>query len=204
MLYILKIKRLSISFIVFLLVLFIISYFGSIGKKQNEKNTTILYYSDSIPINVDKLYRNNYQKVEGSKSYYNIFFAETSSTRKYFNMRQMCAIESAALNNPNAKVIVYSKHAKMRSVWLEQYPNIFVLKLNYNDIIKNTLLENWFISSYEEIGKSPYFLTHMSDLLRYVILWKYGGYYSDLDTITIKSDYYYYYFFLLLLLLLLL
>ena len=39
---------------------------------------------------------------------YNIFFLESNQEKQFVNIRAQCAIESAALNNPNANVYVYS------------------------------------------------------------------------------------------------
>ena len=38
-----------------------------------------------------------------------------------------------------------------------------------------------------EWAKPSYIPVHFSDAARFVLLWKYGGFYIDLDTITLKS-----------------
>ncbi len=118
---------------------------------------------------------------------YNIFFAETNSKRDYFSPRQICAIESAALNNPLAKINVYAESAKLHQKWLDKYQNIKVIKLDYDDLFKETYFENWFKINKQLIYNSEYTHVQLSDMVRLVVLLKYGGYYSDLDTITIKN-----------------
>jgi hypothetical protein len=130
----------------------------------------------------------NYLKLnknEEKKS--NIFFIETNSNREVFSLRQLCAIESAAKHNLNSIINVYSAKAKINEKWLEKYPNIKIYRLDIDEIIKDTILENWFNSNKKKITKGEHYLSHLSDILRYALLYKNGGFYSDLDTITVKS-----------------
>ena len=50
---------------------------------------------------------------------------------------------------------------------------------------KDTPLEAWLRSG--KLEKSGFRLTHTSDVLRFLTLWKYGGLYLDLDVIVVKS-----------------
>ncbi len=118
---------------------------------------------------------------------YNIFFVETNSEREIFSARQLCAIESAALNNPLALVNVYSLKAKLNKKYLERYKNIRVIEPDLEDLFNETILEKWFKFNANKINNSPHKYILLSDIIRLVLLWKFGGYYSDLDTITIKS-----------------
>lgn len=49
----------------------------------------------------------------------------------------------------------------------------------------NTPLADWFLS--DELFSSQYLNSHVSDFLRYVSLFKFGGTYLDLDVIVQKS-----------------
>jgi lactosylceramide 4-alpha-galactosyltransferase len=118
---------------------------------------------------------------------YNIFFVETNFKSNYFNKRELCGIESAALNNPNGIINVYTINAKIDSKLLQTYSNIKLIKLNLNKLFKNTYFENWYRLNEQLLIQGPYAYAQISDLFRVVVLYKYGGYYSDLDTITIKS-----------------
>ena len=86
----------------------------------------------------------NVHVINNFKKSYNIFFTETNSKRNYFSPRQICAIESAALNNPSAKINVYADSAKLHQKWLDKYQNIKIIKLDYDDLFKETFFENWF------------------------------------------------------------
>ena len=62
---------------------------------------------------------------------YNIFFLETNYTRWEFSTKQLCAIESAAKTNPNAKIFVFSIKAefyKYKINLTENYLNLFWVK----------------------------------------------------------------------------
>ena len=118
---------------------------------------------------------------------YNIFFFETNLQNKYFYLRQLCAIESAAKNNPNARIYVYSLTAKMNQFFLDKYPNIISKKLNIDEFMNGTIIEKWYYDNKKLIYAGPFAIAHLADMLRLVALWRYGGYYSDLDTITAKS-----------------
>ena len=104
-----------------------------------------------IPANKNKIkqtfnatlntYNNN---INENESEYNIIFLETNSMRDYLNKRQLCAVESAALNNPAAKIIVYSVKAEINKQLLDIYSNIRLLKIEFNEFIKKTPFEEWY------------------------------------------------------------
>jgi lactosylceramide 4-alpha-galactosyltransferase len=118
---------------------------------------------------------------------YNIIFIETNKNREYFTERELCAVESAALNNPNGEIIVYSVKAKLNQLLLNLFSNVKLYKLDFDEIIKNTVFEQWFKLNSKLLLDGPSPIEHSSDILRIVLLWKLGGYYADLDTITLKS-----------------
>ena len=67
-----------------------------------------------------------------NKKQYNIFFIETNISRNDLSMKEFCAIESAALNNPNSRVLLYSLKASLRNEnidLLNAYDNIVYVKL---------------------------------------------------------------------------
>lgn len=100
----------------------------------------------------------------------------------------MCAIESAAKNNRNFRVHVLSIHSQLDrqlQPLIDIYPNIVLMKFMPIELFRDTPLFAWWQTG--RVFKSPYMLAHISDAARLALLWKYGGVYSDLDTITIKS-----------------
>lgn len=109
--------------------------------------------------------------------------------------RQACAIESAALLNPNWDVFVLSAapvglpnntHRIPTIIRaLQTYPNIFMRNINLWTYAANTPLAEWF--STDELFTSQYLNSHISDFLRYVSLYKFGGTYLDLDVVVQKT-----------------
>ena len=114
-----------------------------------------------------------------------IFFIETNENREVFSTKQLCAIESAAAHNPKYQVIVYSIRSEFDdSAFLYTFPNVKLVKLILLELFDDTPLFEWWISGV--VFKSSFYLVHISDAIRLVLLYKYGGFYSDLDTISIK------------------
>lgn len=112
-----------------------------------------------------------------------------------FEIRQACAIESAALLNPNWDIfILFASPAGISNETivqpplinaLQSYTNIYFRNINLWSYSENTPLEDWFLS--DELFQSQYLNSHVSDFLRYISLYKYGGTYLDLDVIVLKS-----------------
>jgi lactosylceramide 4-alpha-galactosyltransferase len=118
---------------------------------------------------------------------YNIFLVETNDSKTYLNYRQLCAIESAAKHNPDATVHVKSVRALIKDQEIfSKYPNIQFEIIKIKEALKNTPLNEWW--SKNLLAKDDYYrISHTSDALRYVFLYDNGGFYSDLDTITLKT-----------------
>lgn len=109
--------------------------------------------------------------------------------------RQACAIESAALLNPNLDVFVLfaspvglindTDKTSPIIIALQSYPNIFFRNINLWTYSVDTPLEDWFLS--DALFQSQYLNSHVSDYLRYLSLFKYGGTYLDLDVVVQKT-----------------
>jgi len=125
----------------------------------------------------------------------NIFFHETSCFGEeglVLNARQACAVESAARMNPSMTVYLLfvsksqfsnSTHEIVKQ--LLNYRNIRIRHIYPERYVKDTPLETWYTSG--ALKKSRWPVSHMSDLLRYLTLWKYGGIYIDLDVVVSSS-----------------
>ncbi|KAK9883260.1 hypothetical protein WA026_001446 [Henosepilachna vigintioctopunctata] len=129
-----------------------------------------------------------------------IFFHETSCSsymndKIIINSRQACAVESAALMNPNFDVyLTFTSPGVFKFENTESdrflkalmsYDNVRINHLNYENYMKGTIVEELYSKGI--IENSPYALEHASDILRFLTLWKYGGIYLDLDVIVLKS-----------------
>lgn len=122
-----------------------------------------------------------------------IFFHETSCSKEAtLTARQACAVESAARMNPNRAVYLFylspselSPKSETFYHLLIRYKNIKIRRILVKDYFANTPLEQWYKSgTLETTSKWP--TSHMSDVLRYLTLWKFGGIYLDLDVVMIK------------------
>lgn len=123
------------------------------------------------------------------------FFKEAFYVFVHLTWRQACAIESAALRNPNWDIFVLSaspvglprnqQDIPLLIKALLSYPNVYFRNIDLMSYSRGTPAENLFSS--HTIFTSQYLTHHLSDLLRLVTLFKFGGTYLDLDFIVQKS-----------------
>lgn len=105
--------------------------------------------------------------------------------------RQACAIESAAKLNPNRDIFVlFASPVGLREnvsnvpaniELLKSYPNIHFRNNNLWKYAEDTPLEKWLKTG--TLFESNYLFEHMSDVLRYLTLYKFGGIFMDLDVV---------------------
>ena len=99
------------------------------------------------------------------------------------NLLKTCFF-SIAENNPTKNIYLFSNSIKyldfMDSL---QADNIHVVRFKYDDIIRNTPAEKYH-GKYKEVFSS---FRSFSDLFRLLVIWKYGGSYTDLDNLCISS-----------------
>lgn len=86
-----------------------------------------------------------------SEKEFNIFFVETNPNRSKFTLREICAIESAALNHPEAKVYVYSLNALLDRNLISTYKNIKFVLTTPEKIFKKSPMEPWWASNKKEL-----------------------------------------------------
>lgn len=123
-----------------------------------------------------------------------IFFVDTTRMKhpdkvRNLTIRQCCAIESAAMANKNNKIFIIfvapftlqSIHFTKEMKVLLEYPNVFPLALNLVQFSIDTPLELFIANG--AIFKSIFIKSHTSDVVRLLLLWKYGGTYIDTDMI---------------------
>ncbi|KAL1482195.1 hypothetical protein MTO96_033966 [Rhipicephalus appendiculatus] len=119
-----------------------------------------------------------------------IWFLEASGRRK-LKPREACSIESACRHDTTYTVhLLYtgnisSTHcAYLRA--LSKLSNFRSAAINASTELAGTPLSRF----YERGGalrRSPYFVEHLNDFLRYAVIWKRGGIYLDSDIIVLKS-----------------
>ena len=65
-----------------------------------------------------------------------------------------------------------------------EYQNVQINYLNLTEYAKGTPMEEWVTKG--DLSRSNYQISHTSDVLRFLTLWKYGGTYLDLDVVVLK------------------
>lgn len=117
-----------------------------------------------------------------------IFFVESSGSST-LTARVACAIESAAFHHPHSHiyVILTSPKVNVKSVdhLTKSYTNINFRYLHVRSFLRGTALERLWTES--KIQNSKYVVSHLSDILRYSLLWRFGGTYVDTDVIFIRG-----------------
>ncbi|XP_030243581.1 lactosylceramide 4-alpha-galactosyltransferase-like [Drosophila navojoa] len=104
---------------------------------------------------------------------------------------QACAIESAALHNQNFQVFVLfacrtylEKPAHIIDALLS-YKNIKFRELNIGTYILDTPITDWL--KLNDFYRSSFLMHHLSDLLRLLTLYRYGGIYLDMDVMLLRT-----------------
>ncbi|KAG8244526.1 hypothetical protein J6590_019778 [Homalodisca vitripennis] len=141
-----------------------------------------------------------------TKTFRNIFFVETRcSTEKtlegyvhnkgfVLSARQSCAIESTALTNPDREIYVFHScpldddflhHSPHFVPQLFSYPNVHLVKLNNTQLFNGSPVQQLYEKKLLESSSYP--VEHSSDVIRFTLLWKFGGTYFDLDIVTLRS-----------------
>ncbi|KAL3241978.1 hypothetical protein MRX96_047836 [Rhipicephalus microplus] len=120
---------------------------------------------------------------------HDIWFLETSGRRK-LTARQACSIESASRHNGDFTVHLLHTARHLHSCAyrriLSKLPNFSSARLRPRTELAGTPLSRLY-SNRRALRESSSLVEHLSDFLRYAIIWKRGGVYLDLDIIVLKS-----------------
>ncbi|KOB69441.1 Uncharacterized protein OBRU01_17463 [Operophtera brumata] len=117
-----------------------------------------------------------------------IFFHETSC-RGGLDSRQACAVEAAARANKHWDIHVLflapvkTLNTKSMQV-LQELDRVKFARINLLEYAKNTPLEDLVASG--ALNRTKWRISHTSDVIRYLTLYKWGGVYLDLDTVVVK------------------
>lgn len=191
-------KRIIVFGIIFTIIIF---YVNHAFVEQRKRKTRFLKdcFHNALQPNIEALPEVGVVQTPTGK--HNAFFLETScatpASTINLNARQLCAVESAAKNSPNWNVYVLfaanvgflndtsSLEYKMLDAVLSSYANIKFLRLNITHYADGTPLSDWMREG--KMFDSDYINSHLSDVLRYLTLYKYGGTYLDLDVVVLKN-----------------
>ena len=110
------------------------------------------------------------------------------SDRDTFTFKQLCVIESASKHHPKHMINVWTVSPELQNdpnlaLMQQKYKNIDLVKIN----LKNFIDESKLKSIWDNLKNSAYYVSHLSDVLRILILKKFGGIYLDLDALVIKT-----------------
>ena len=136
-----------------------------------------------------KLELNRFSEKLRSNDKKEMYFLETSG-RSWLTPREACSLESASIkSNLQVNIIFTSSfldlHDNSTCYLYQNVTNIQFYTIKLKDAFEETPLERIYQrAEFLESNDRP---THLSDMLRVAIVYKYGGFYSDLDSITIKA-----------------
>ncbi|KAF5285511.1 hypothetical protein FQR65_LT13208 [Abscondita terminalis] len=185
-----------------LIILIIYIFSGIQIKNVNIKEIVQRAIAKPGPISCYRLGGRSLPDISEAKSVKDksIFFLETScnsykNDKIILQPRQACAVESAALNNPDYNVyllfvssgIIKDEDDESDRILkaMLTYKNVHLHHLDYAKYTNGTPVENLYKE--RKVEESKYSQSHASDVLRYLTMWKYGGVYLDLDVISLKS-----------------
>lgn len=110
----------------------------------------------------------------------------------FYIFRQACAIESTSRHNPDHEIFVLFASPvgvldKIPEFYktIQQYPNVNVRTINLWRYSIDTPIVEWMKT--KELFESSYLFEHMSDIVRALTMYRYGGYHMDLDVIVQKN-----------------
>lgn len=114
---------------------------------------------------------------------HDLFFVHTSSETT-LSMVASCSVESAARFNPGAQVVLHS------NTWTEKAiahlpPNVQLQRFDLPRLFHGTPLQAWFRQAAR--WKKGFPLNNLSNGIRLVLLWRYGGTYLDTDMVVVKN-----------------
>ncbi|ROT65589.1 putative lactosylceramide 4-alpha-galactosyltransferase isoform X3 [Penaeus vannamei] len=121
----------------------------------------------------------------------NVFLIESACKSKP-TYRAWCAVESFSRENPEADVwfVMTSPTVNddegLPSRLLQNYTNLHVVTTDLGTVFKDTLLEEFFMSGRWH-RDTPWPMIQLSDILRVALLWRFGGFYTDIDTVCLKN-----------------
>lgn len=119
-----------------------------------------------------------------------IFFHETSC-KGGLDARQACSVESAARAHPNWQINVLftapatKESLKNTNTLFKEYKNVKFFRIHLLKYAEGTPLEKFVAGG--ALNRTRWRISHASDVLRYLSLYKWGGVYLDLDVVVARS-----------------
>ncbi|KAK3850423.1 hypothetical protein Pcinc_042872 [Petrolisthes cinctipes] len=121
----------------------------------------------------------------------NVFLLDTACNT-HPRYRDWCAAESWARHNPDLDVwylftsLTADDSDNLLTLLLHQYSNLKVATVDLDKIFHDTPLESFFKSNIWR-GPDTWPVQVLSNMLRVLVLWYWGGVYTDTDAISVKT-----------------
>ena len=99
------------------------------------------------------------------------------------------------MHNPNLKIHVLFTDVTINQILVtlqklvENYANVQFVSLNMDDYMAGKLMDHWYHCT--DWRRGSYHVNNLSNALRLLTVYKYGGYYFDLDIISVRPVTYY-------------
>lgn len=118
------------------------------------------------------------------------FFLVETSGRAELTPREMCAVESAAAHHPHRHVYVLLTSPTVRlsgaaAAVAAKRRNVNFKHVPFESFVAGTPLERVWADG--RVAASSFLVSHASDLLRFLVLHRYGGTYLDLDQVVVRT-----------------
>jgi hypothetical protein len=100
---------------------------------------------------------------------------------------ELCSVYSVAISNPERSVIVHTRYVLPDAILWSNLSNVFVVKINDSTVCADTPAQNFYQKFLQiHLNTSIHAIAELSDILRYCIIFKFGGIYVDTDVISLK------------------
>eukprot|EP00727_Mastigamoeba_balamuthi_P000234 m51a1_g10207 hypothetical protein (822) ;mRNA; r:69323-77782 len=116
------------------------------------------------------------------------FFLVWSTPAATFGIGHLRTVESIAWHHPRACVCVYSNTLPLdwfHDLFAAGY-NVRVVRHRIEEIGRSLAAGSAWAARLDEWRRGPYWYSHQTDFLRFALLYKYGGVYSDTDSILLR------------------
>ncbi|RAP32556.1 hypothetical protein DID77_04440 [Candidatus Marinamargulisbacteria bacterium SCGC AG-439-L15] len=114
----------------------------------------------------------------------NIYFIWTTSAKSFDSFHLAC-IESIVRHYKEKNIYILSNTLRKKEL-RGLSDNVQIIPYKLSTLLKGTPLLDWYLRHRSQLSKNPFWFAEQADIIRYVVLYKYGGMYFDTDIFLIK------------------
>eukprot|EP00095_Tigriopus_kingsejongensis_P004077 maker-scaffold1580_size34946-snap-gene-0.9 protein:Tk04077 transcript:maker-scaffold1580_size34946-snap-gene-0.9-mRNA-1 annotation:"lactosylceramide 4-alpha-galactosyltransferase" len=151
----------------------------------------VLFVFYRVPLELDSSQSAQFADISSSnlRGSNAIFFVETNPNTTKLNGRLLCAVERASQVYPLRKIVIVLNVPKVPRIskiprFLASLANVQILQVDVSKFVEGTLVEHLWASG--QVQGSRWFLSNLSNLLRFLLIYEYGGMYLDQDVLCLK------------------